>query len=246
MPSAPGRAVAATTVSSHSALHRVRRLRRSSAVSRVSIAASSSSSLFCCAGDGSEQHRRGVAAPAVEAELGHVVEEGEELVELLVGDRIELVRVAARAPHRQAHERGGGRLDAIDDVLDLILVGNRPTLEVDHVVAIEARRHLLIARRVRQQVAGELLDRELIERQVAVERVDDPVAPRPHAAVAVDVVAVRVGVAGGVEPRHRHALAVARRLQQRVDAPSRRRRASGRRGTRRPRRASAAGRSGRR
>ena len=69
-----------------------------------------------------------------------------------------------------------------------------------------------------QQVAGQLLDRELVERQIAVERADDPVAPRPHPAMAVDVVAVRVGVARGVEPGHGHALAVVRRLQQRVDA----------------------------
>ena len=69
-----------------------------------------------------------------------------------------------------------------------------------------------------QQIAGELLDRELVERQVPVEGVDHPVAPGPHVALAVDVVAVRVGVAGRVEPRHGHALAVVRRLQQRVDA----------------------------
>ena len=71
---------------------------------------------------------------------------------------------------------------------------------------------------MRQQIAGELLDRELVERQIAVEGADHPVAPRPHAAIAVDVVAVRVGVAGGVEPRHGHPLAVVRRLQERVDA----------------------------
>ena len=35
--------------------------------------------------------------------------------------------------------------------------------------------------------------------------------------MAVDVIAVRVGVAGGIEPRHRHPLAVVRRLEQRVD-----------------------------
>ena len=59
---------------------------------------------------------------------------------------------------------------------------------------------------------------ELIERQVAVERADHPVAPRPHLAIVVDVVAVGVGVAGRVQPRHRHPLAVVRRLQERVDA----------------------------
>ena len=33
--------------------------------------------------------------------------------------------------------------------------------------------------------------------------------------MAVDVVAVRIGVAGEVEPLHGHALAVVRRMQQR-------------------------------
>ena len=47
-------------------------------------------------------------------------------------------------------------------------------------IAVETRRDLLVERRVRQQVARDLLDRELIERHVAVERVDHPVAPRPH------------------------------------------------------------------
>ena len=37
-------------------------------------------------------------------------------------------------------------------------------------------------------------------------------------ALAVDVIAVRVGVAGGVEPGHRHPLAVVRRVQQAIDA----------------------------
>ena len=49
--------------------------------------------------------RHGVATLTVEALLGHAVEEREELVELLVRDRIELVRVAPRTAHGQAHER---------------------------------------------------------------------------------------------------------------------------------------------
>ena len=54
-----------------------------------------------------------------------------------------------------------------------------------------------------QQVAGELLDGELVERHVAVEGVDHPVAPAPHDALAVALVAVGVGVAGRVEPARR-------------------------------------------
>ena len=165
-----------------------------------------------------QQHRNGVATTAVEAELGDAIEEREELVELLVADRIEFVRMAPRAPHRQPHERGGRRFDAIHHVLDLILVGDGTAFEVDHVVAVEPGGDLLRPRRVREEIAGKLLDDELVVGQIAIEGVDDPVAPRPHAALAVDVIAVRVRVAGRVEPRHRHALSVVRRLQQRVDA----------------------------
>ncbi len=60
------------------------------------------------------------------------------------------------------------------DVLDLILVGNRAALEVDHVVPVEAGGDLLLPRRVREQIAGELLDRELVEGQVAVEGARSP------------------------------------------------------------------------
>ena len=135
-----------------------------------------------------------------------------------MGDRIVFVRVAPRTTHRQTHEGGGCGFDAVDDILDLILVGNRPAFEIDHVVAVEAGGHLLLARGIRQQVAGQLLDGELIEWQVAVERVDDPVSPWPHPAQAVDVVAVCIRVACGIQPRHGHTLTVTRRLQQRVDA----------------------------
>ena len=131
----------------------------SSAVSLTLIAVFSSSSRACCSCDGSGSIGAALPVAAVQTVLRHVVEEGEELVELLVRDRIELVLVAARAAHRQAHERAGRRLDAVDDVLDLILLGDRPALEVDHVVAVEAGRDLLLEGRVGQQIAGELLDR---------------------------------------------------------------------------------------
>ena len=75
-----------------------------------------------------------------------------------------------------------------------------------------------------QQVAGQLLDRELVERHVAVEGVDDPVAIGPDLAVVVEVDAVRVGIAGGVEP-----------VAAAVLAPVRRRRAAGRPASRRRR-----------
>ncbi len=52
---------------------------------------------------------------------------------------------------------------------------------------------------------------------VAIERGDDPVAPGPHGAGEVVLKAVGVGVAGAVEPVHRHALAVMGRGEQAID-----------------------------
>ena len=46
----------------------------------------------------------------------------------------------------------------------------------------------LLARGIGQQVAGELLDGKLVVRFVVVESFDDPVAPKPHEADAVEVV----------------------------------------------------------
>ena len=72
--------------------------------------------------------------------------------------------------------------------------------EVDHHVAMKPAGDLLLERGAGQQVAGDLLDGEAVERQVAVEGVDDPFAILPDVAMVVDVIAVGVGIAGQVEP----------------------------------------------
>src|SRR5438874_12997248 len=75
---------------------------------------------------------------------------------------------------------------------------------------------LLLQSRVRQQIARELPECELVERQVAVERVNDPIAVFPNLPRRVYAVAVRVGVTRGVEPPTAPPLAVMRRRQQSV------------------------------
>ena len=109
---------------------------------------------------------------------------------------------AERRSHPDLH-RG---IDPIDDRRDPELLVVDAALGVDHRVAMEARGDALVDSRVGEQVAGNLLDRELIERQVAVEGVDDPVAIRPDRATTVFLVAVGVGIARLVEPRPRLAL----------------------------------------
>ncbi len=145
------------------------------------------------------------------------VEEGGEAVVVLLRERIVLVVVALRACERRAEPHGRGRVHAVDDRGEAELLRVRAAFLVHERVAVEARRDPRIERRVGQEVAGELFDRELLEGHVAIERVDDPVAPRPEAAAAVLLVPVRVRVAREVEPSLRHALGVALRGEEAVD-----------------------------
>ena len=125
--------------------------------------------------------------------------------------------VAAGALEGQAEEGGAEGVHAVDDVGDAELLLDDAALLVLHVEAVEGRREALVLRGVRQQVAGELPRDELVEGEVLVERLDDPVAVRPHGAVAIHLVAVRVGEAREVQPVGGHPLAVARRGEETVD-----------------------------
>ena len=161
--------------------------------------------------------RRRVADVLRQAGLGNAVEIRVELIELLLAERIELVVVAARAPHRQPEPYGPRRRDAIDDGFHEVFVLGRTTLRRHAGIAVEAAGDLLLQRRVRQHVARELLDREPIEGQVPIEGVDDPVAPGPHLLPLIEVQPVRVREARRRQPMHGHPLAVAGRRQQPVD-----------------------------
>ena len=163
------------------------------------------------------EDRRRVHDVAVHGRLRRVPEERRHAVEVLGADRIELVIVAARAPHGQPQPDLRRGLDAIGGVVGQVLLGNRPAFVGAHARPDEPRRDQLGGRRPGQQVAGNLFVREPIEGLVGVEGVDDPVAIGPDAAVVVEVVAVGVGIAHGVEPVPRPVLAVARTRQQAVD-----------------------------
>ena len=97
-----------------------------------------------------------------------------------------------------------------------ILRRSRPFVRRD-IAAIEARGDFLIHRAIGQQIAGELLDRELIERLVAIEGRDHPIAKRPNFAIIVEMNAVGIGVARGIEPIAGPMLAIAGRRQQAID-----------------------------
>jgi hypothetical protein len=148
-----------------------------------------------------------------------LVEEGEQPIVIALRDGIVLVVVALGAFERRAEPHGSDRVDAVEDLVDAMLLLVGAGLDVDRRAAVEAGREALVERRAGQQVAGELLQGEAVEGQVGVERAHDPIAIGPQFAEAVALKAVRVGVPGQVEPGPRPALAVWRRRQETLDPP---------------------------
>src|SRR5204862_6163339 len=132
------------------------------------------------------RRRRGVrlrGGEVVEEALPRdVVEEGEELIDVLLREGILFVIAAARTSRREAEPYSRRGADAGHYILGAKLLVDDAALGAGAMVAVKSGRDLFRQRRVRQQVAGDLFDRELIERHVAMERVDHPVAPSPHVA----------------------------------------------------------------
>ena len=93
---------------------------------------------------------------------------------------------------------------------------------VDHPVAQKAGRHAKALCRDRiggngHQIAGKLLDHELVVREIAVVGVDHPIAPGVLIAGKILFVAIAVGITGGVEPVPRPLFAEVRRGEQSID-----------------------------
>src|SRR5262249_40260909 len=85
-------------------------------------------------------------------------------------------------------------------------------------ITIEACRNFLIQGCVREQVASQLLDRELIEGQVPIQSLDDPLAVPPGVrARLVLLVAITVGVTRQVEPWTSPLLSVMIGAEQAID-----------------------------
>ncbi len=85
---------------------------------------------------------------------------------------------------------------------------------------MEAGGRLLGKRGVGEQVAGKLLDGELVKRHVLVDGPDHPVAVSVRiGAGRVLLVAVAVGIAGQVQPVPSPAFAEVGRVEQAVDQP---------------------------
>ena len=135
--------------------------------------------------------------------------------------RIELVVVAATAADRHPEKRPSQRVNLfVDDVhlqLPHVRLGEHPRADREEPGRGEVLDPLGFARGG-QQVSGKLLDEELVERLVGVERVHDVVAITPRVAIRdVLVQSVGVRVASHIQPVPPPSFTVLRRREQPLD-----------------------------
>ena len=135
---------------------------------------------FCCAlglaGDFKHPVRRALAVAVVYGG----VEEGIELIVFALGEGVELVVMALDAGERCAEPRCRRGVHAVHHGLDAELLRVDAAFLVDLRVAMKAGGDILLHGGGGKQIAGELFDGELIERQAGIESVDDPVAVFPN------------------------------------------------------------------
>ena len=140
-----------------------------------------------------------------------------ESIVIPLRDRVVLVRVALAALQRQAQPHFAQRVGSIDGPFDAILFPINSAFGVDKRVTVKTGGNVLIGGRAGEEVAGNLLDRELIEGHIIVECLDDPVPPTPSVRPrTVRLVAVTVGVASHVKPVAAPSLTIVRRLEKTV------------------------------
>ena len=96
---------------------------------------------------------------------------------------------------------GARGVDAVDDLVDPAFLRLGTRFDVGGRAAMKASGNDLLRRGIGQQISGDLLQRELIERHVGIERVHHPVAPGPDFAQIIALEAMRVRIAGEIEPR---------------------------------------------
>ncbi len=140
-----------------------------------------------------------------------VVKEGAQAVEVGLADGIVGMVVTLRAAdgEAQAHRADGGGDVIEQDVAAFVLI-----VEVRHVRAGEQEAG---GGFIPHQISRDLMLHEGIERHVAIERVDDPVAVLPRVfAFGVVLKAVGVCVAREIQPPLCPVLAVARRGEEAV------------------------------
>ena len=158
----------------------------------------------------------GVLIFGINPPLFDVGEEGLERIKILGGDGVKLVIMAFRAAKSGAQPGGADHPGAVRAVFGEIFARLRPAFTGDHVQAVETGGNELLPGGMGQEIAGELLPGELIERLVVIVGVDHIIPVGKNALVLVAVIPHGIAEADHIQPGHRHAFAIMRRSQQPV------------------------------
>ena len=103
--------------------------------------------------------------------------------------------MAGGAADSQAKPCCGHSLGAIHRIANVKLLVYCAAFARGHIAPVESAGNFLLACRLRQEIAGELFDGELVEWQIAIERADDPVSVWPHGTLVVEVQTMSVAIA---------------------------------------------------
>ena len=149
--------------------------------------------------------------------VGGIIKDGKHAVEFLLANGIILVIVALAAGHGGTHPDGHGGIYPVNDghVAKFLIIS--APLAVGLGVAMEGSSRELILGRVGQQIAGHLLDGELIKGKITVKGANHPVAIGPDGAGRIIGVSGTVGIARQIQPLPRPMLAVGRLGQQTIN-----------------------------
>ena len=124
--------------------------------------------------------------------------------------------MAHRAARGQAQPDRAGGFHPVPGIQHKVFLSDRPAFVGGDVAAVEAGGDLLFQGAVREEIARNLFNGELVERLVAVEGFGDVLPVGPHLAVVVEMDPVRVGVTRIIQPITGAVLAPGRRGQQAV------------------------------
>ena len=125
--------------------------------------------------------------------------------------------VAFRTHERLPEPRRANALDPVDQILRFILLRLRSPFLRRKDEPVVGTGHQLLGRTLRQQIARNLLDRELIKGFIGIERPDHVVPEGRYRHRIVAVIPNRIGVTHLIEPPDRHAFPVGRRRHEAVD-----------------------------
>ena len=139
-----------------------------------------------------------------------IIKDRKHLEELFLTQGIILVIVALRAGNGRAHPRGHGGIHSIDhgDVSKFLII--RASFAIGLSVSMKSGGNELVVGWLGKQVAGQLLARKLIKREIAVKRADNPVAIGPNCARLIIGIARTVSITRKIQPLPRPVLAISR------------------------------------